>query len=135
MQTMAKNLVSVARETDYPVDAFLFLQRGLDFTVRRLHGDPPEEQGHRKGQAESRHVSGQQLCYGLRDFAIQEYGLMARTVLKYWGIRNSLDFGRMVFALVEADLLQKTEQDRIEDFEDVFDFADAFSLEISIEPM
>ncbi len=134
MQTMAKNLVSVARETDYPVDAFLFLQRGLDFTVRRLHGDPPEEQGRRKGQSESRHVSGQQLCYGLRDFALQEYGLMARTVLKYWGIRNSLDFGRMVFALVEADLLQKTEEDRIEDFEDVFDFAEAFSLEISIEP-
>ena len=132
---MAKDLATVASESNYPLEAYLFLQRGLDFTVRRIHGEPdPQEESRSKAPARSRHVTGQDLCIGLRDFAIQEYGLLARTVLKHWRIHCCLDFGRMVFALVEADLLQKTDEDRLEDFADVFDFAEAFTAELSIQP-
>ena len=110
--------------------AFLFVQRGLDYTVRRLHGDPPE--GEEPAARESRHITGQDLCYGLRDFAIEQYGLLSRTVLSRWRIEQCEDFGRIVFAMVDAGLMHKTDQDSIEDFVEVYDFADAFSPALSL---
>jgi len=83
----------------------------------------------------NRHVGGRELCWGLRDFAVSQWGLMAPAVLRSWGIRSTLDFGRMVFALVESGLLQKQPDDRIEDFKAVYDFdtafADAYKISIS----
>lgn len=73
----------------------------------------------------NRHVGGEELCWGLRDLALERWGFMASTVLRHWGIRNTKDFGRMVFALVENELLQKQPDDRIEDFENVYNFDDA----------
>ncbi|MCG8404074.1 MAG: hypothetical protein MI923_02630 [Phycisphaerales bacterium] len=74
----------------------------------------------------NRHVSGGDLCWGLRDLALQHWGLMAPAVLRCWGIRSTMDFGQMVFALVNNGLLQKQPEDRIEDFDNVFDFDTAF---------
>jgi len=128
------DLNAVVKATRFPIDAFLFVQRGLDFTVCRLHGEPdplddppdfPEHPDHLSDS--SRHVSGQELCRGLRDFAIHEYGLMARTVLSRWGITSSRDFGEVVFAMVEGGLMHKTDNDTIRDFLDVFDFTTAFA--------
>ena len=120
-------LLSIARKTKYPLDAFAFVQRGLDYTVRRTHGEHAAEA---RETDESRHVSGKQLCQGLRDFALQQYGLMARSVLRRWGITGCEDFGRIVFAMVDAQLMRKTDDDTIDDFTDVFDFAEAFSREL-----
>ncbi|QDV92200.1 hypothetical protein RAS2_33140 [Phycisphaerae bacterium RAS2] len=72
------------------------------------------------------HVSGADLCRGLRDLAIERWGMMAGTVLRHWGIRSTRDFGEMVFALVENGLLQKQPDDVIEDFDNVYDFRTAF---------
>lgn len=128
-----KDLRAIARETRYPLAAFLFVQRGLDFTVRRLHGEPPEgAEPDDPAANESRHVSGHELCYGLRDFAIEQYGLLARTVLRRWCVESCEDFGHIVFAMVDAGLMHKNEQDSIDDFVDVFDFADAFAPELSL---
>lgn len=124
---MQGKLLKVADKTGYPPEAFVFVQRGLDFTVRRVHGDPEEAD-----PETSRHITGPQLCVGIRDFAIEEYGLMARTVLKQWGIVNCEDFGRIVFALVDAEMMHKTDEDRIDDFVNVFDFKDAFATELTI---
>lgn len=119
-------LLSVARQTKYPVDAFLFIQRGLDFTVTRLHGKRKTSPKVDEDDV-SRHISGKQLCHGLRDFAIDQYGLMAQAVLRRWRITSCEDFGQIVFAMVQAEMMRKTAEDRIEDFTDVFDFAEAFS--------
>ncbi len=119
---MPQKLTTIAKETNYPPDAFLFVQRGLDYTVRRAHGEMDEDQEH-----SSRHVSGEQLCLGLRDLALDEYGLLARTVLKRWNIHSCADFGRIVFAMVDAKMMQKTDDDTIADFEEVYDFAEAFT--------
>jgi uncharacterized repeat protein (TIGR04138 family) len=73
----------------------------------------------------NRHVTGEDLCWGLRDLALKRWGLMASTVLYHWGIRTTMDFGRMVFALVDNGLLQKQPHDCITDFEKVYTFADA----------
>ena len=82
----------------------------------------------------NRHVTGEDLCWGLRDLALEQWGWMASTVLHHWGIRSTKDFGRMVFGLVENGLLQKQPQDSIEDFNDIYDFAKAFdgSYKISL---
>lgn len=81
----------------------------------------------------NRHVGGEELCWGLRDLAVKEWGAMAAVVLRYWGIRSTKDFGRIVFALVENGLLQKQPHDCIEDFNDVYDFDDALERSYQID--
>lgn len=109
----------------YSPRAYEFLRDGLSHAVRSVHGDdaadrPPIDDD------ESRHVSGQQLCLALRDYAIQRYGLMARTVLARWNIHRTDDFGKIVFAMVDAGLMRKTDEDTLDDFRGVFDFDEEF---------
>jgi uncharacterized repeat protein (TIGR04138 family) len=75
-----------------------------------------------------RHVSGQELAEGVRELALDRFGPMARTVLEHWGIHDTEDVGRVVFAMVEQGILIKQEGDQPEDFSDVFDFEEAFDL-------
>lgn len=120
-------LRTLANSTRYPVDAFIFVQRGLDYTVTRIHGETEDDDAYEDEDFESsRHVSGQDLCLGLRDFALKEYGLLARTVLRRWTVTSCRDFGEIVFAMVDGGLMRKTEHDSIHDFQDVFDFSSAF---------
>ncbi|MEM0914232.1 MAG: Minf_1886 family protein [Planctomycetota bacterium] len=123
------DLTQIAGDSEYPLDAFVFVQRGLDFTVRHTHGEWDEDND---PEQESRHVSGRQLCHGLRDFAVDQYGLMARSVLGRWGIVRCEDFGRIVFEMVEAGLMRRTDEDSIEDFTGVFEFREAFSPELML---
>ena len=76
---------------------------------------------------EIRHVTGQQLCLGLREYAIERFGMLAPCVLRHWNISRTEDFGRIVYALIEAGRLDKSADDSIEDFHAVFDFDEAFS--------
>ena len=99
----------------YPQEAFEFVQRGLSYTVQKVHREQTDPEA-------SRHVSGQQLCEGLRDFAFRQWGMLARIVLERWGINATVDFGRIVFTLIEAGQMQKTPDDSLEDFRDVYDF-------------
>jgi uncharacterized repeat protein (TIGR04138 family) len=73
------------------------------------------------------HVGGRELCEGLRELATKQWGLMAPAVLAHWGIHSTLDFGKMVFALVQNGFLQKQPQDCIDDFKHVYDFDVALS--------
>lgn len=73
-----------------------------------------------------RHVSAQELADGVRILALARYGILARQVLEYWGIRDSDDVGRVVFAMVELGILVMEDGDRIEDFSGAFDFEHAF---------
>ena len=127
---MPKSLKQIAQETGYAIDAFWFVQRGLAFTVKRIHGEEPARvlaDEYDDPDTISRHVTGQQLCLGLRDYARREYGLLARNVLARWRIHRSEDFGRIVFAMVDGGLMHKTKDDTIDDFIDVFNFDEAFS--------
>ncbi len=109
----------------YPAEAFDFVERGLSYTVERLHGASIQD--------EPRHVTGQELCFGLRDYALSQWGLLARTVLRRWNITTTLDFGRIVYALVDGGLMQKRPEDSIDDFRNVYDFATAFDEAYKIE--
>ena len=110
----------------YPAQAYHFVQAGLNHTVMNVHGPKGEE-------GTSRHVSGGQLCEGIRDYALEQWGLMARTVLARWNITSTYDFGRIVFAMVDSGLMQKTDDDTIEDFRNVYDFRTAFDAGYRIE--
>ncbi len=124
---MSEDLLQVVKATKYPLEAFLFVQRGLDFTVRRIHGERKKDK-----DSATYHVSGQDLCYGLRDYAIKQYGLLARPVLKHWEVHGCEDFGQIVYALVEAGIMHKTDEDSIHDFKGVYDFADAFAPQLQL---
>ena len=107
----------------YPIEAFTFIREGLTYTSQRVHGSAetlPDV---------DRHISGQQLCMGLRDFAIEQYGLMAPVVLGHWQIHRTDDFGRIVFAMIQEGLMSKTADDTLDDFRAVFDFDEAFSAD------
>ena len=55
-------------------------------------------------------------------------------MLGQWGVTETLDFGRIVFALVDGGLMSKTPEDRLEDFADIFDFRAAFEGGYKIDP-
>lgn len=105
----------------YPLDAFQFVRDGLNYTARRVHDDYAHLPDH------DRHICGQQLCIGLRDFAIDCFGMLAPEVLRHWNIERTDDFGRIVFAMIDVGLFSKTNDDTIEDFRAVYDFEEAFS--------
>jgi len=122
-----KTLEDVVEEVGlYPVEAYLFVQEGLSHTVRKVHGPEPKPE-------EGQHVSGRDLCQGLREFALLKWGLLAPIVLSRWNIRRTLDFGKIVFALVEHGMMRKTDEDHLEDFRDVFDFKSGFASGYRIE--
>jgi uncharacterized repeat protein (TIGR04138 family) len=104
---------------DYPLGAYEFLYAGLDRATRTLHGQVDADSG-------PHHVSGQQLCGALRDLAIERWGPLARSVLACWNIHRTRDFGAMVFLLVEHEFMGRQDSDSIDDFDQVYDFADAF---------
>ena len=58
---------------------------------------------------------------------------MARTVLQRWSIHSCEDFGHIVFALVDAGLMLKTDEDSIDDFIGAYDFSDAFTPNLSLK--
>ena len=130
----------------YPADAYLFVQQGLSRTVRQIHGAAAEDEAAEpdaggaktkrgkgaKTEDVSRHISGRDLCNGLRDEAWERWGLMARTVLARWSVTSTMDFGRIVFALVEHQHLQKTDDDTINDFRGVYDFRAALEADYRV---
>ena len=110
---------AIREDGRYPPEAYEFLHRGLEYATRMVHGDESTEG--------PRHVSGQQLCEGLRGLALEQWGPLARDVLARWKIRATRDFGEMVYFLIKLGVMGRQDSDRPEDFHDVYDFDQAFS--------
>ena len=66
------------------------------------------------------------MLFGISEYSADQFGPLTRSVFAHWGIEQTRDFGEIVFKLVGANLLRKTDEDRIEDFVDVYDFAEEF---------
>lgn len=75
-----------------------------------------------------RHLTGAELAWACRDFALEQFGLLAATVLSHWGIRRTEDLGQMVFTLIDVGLLARQPSDKREDFDRVYDFAEVFRV-------
>jgi uncharacterized repeat protein (TIGR04138 family) len=84
-------------------------------------------------EQEEAHVSGQELLEGVRILAIKQFGLMTMTVFKQWGVHSTKDFGKMVFEMIEHGRMRKTDNDRLEDFVDIYDFEQVFDTSYTID--
>jgi len=107
----------VARDGRYTREAYTFVREALDFTQKLIV---------KENRGQIRHVSGQELLDGIRQYALQQFGPMVVTVFEEWGIRHCRDFGEIVFNMVETNLLAKTEHDTRDDFQNGYDFTEAF---------
>jgi uncharacterized repeat protein (TIGR04138 family) len=106
-----------SKDHRYHREAYLFVREALDHTQRAVA---------RTSEGSMRHVTGQELLGGIREYATQQFGPMAMTVLEEWGIRQCSDFGEIVFNMVEIGLLAKTDKDSRRDFQDGYGFFEAF---------
>ncbi len=129
-EDVQKSMDEVIRQDGrYPMEAFAFLHDGLSYAVDDAYGgdNPGEDAG------DTRHVTGPQLCGALRDLAKIRWGNLARTVLSKWNLTSTLDFGNMVYLLVDSGMMRKTEDDSLEDFREVFAFDEAFKTDVRFE--
>ena len=109
----------IRRDPKYKPDAYEFVMQALWFTQKKFKIEG--------------HVNGRQLLKGIKEFGLQQYGPMAKTVFEHWGINTTEDFGRIVFNMVNQGLLSKTEEDSPGDFKNVYEFKEAFDIFKSIE--
>jgi uncharacterized repeat protein (TIGR04138 family) len=120
----------------YHFDAYVFVFEALRYAQEKmgLGGEADADPDDPDDQPE-RHVTGQQLCEAMRRYAHLQYGYLAKQVLNHWGVRSTSDFGEIVFNLIEIGQMRKTPDDRREDFDDVFDFDEAFRHSFQIVPV
>ena len=109
------------RDPRYAVEAYEFVFAALAHTLRRLGRTPPGGAGPWEGG----HVSVAELLDGARDLALRDYGLLARAVLRAWGVNSTDDLGEVVFNLVEAGLMDPHAADDRRGFHDAFDLDQA----------
>jgi uncharacterized repeat protein (TIGR04138 family) len=122
----------------YPLEAYIFVFEALHYAqhvlgmgsscLSELSKDDPDEED----TGPQRHVTGQELCHAIRQFALEQYGYMAKLVLENWGLHTTDDFGEIVFNLIRIGRMRKTPHDRREDFAGVYDFNSAFREQFRI---
>jgi len=119
----AKLLEVAEKDQRYTYEAYDFIFKALDHTQAQL-GKRSAAKMSEENQPHH-HVKSHELLHGIRTLALQEFGLMARTVFHMWGVRSTEDFGHIIFNLVDAGLINKTDDESLDDFRDVFDFEEA----------
>ena len=113
----------IAKDARFDREAYVFLRQGLTFCQKSALKSPRHATPLRPPES---HVSVADLLDGLRGYALEEYGPMAKTVLNAWGVENCEHFGEIVFNMVECRLLSITEKDTREEFQKGYDFDTAF---------
>jgi uncharacterized repeat protein (TIGR04138 family) len=95
--------------------AYLFLDEALKMAMQ-LHAS----------QGKHGHVTGAELCEAVKVRALNEFGPMARYLLNDWGIKSTSDLGKMVYQMIELSYYSANEGDEEKDFDNVYDFEEAF---------
>ncbi len=108
----------------YHLEAYQFVREALAYAQKVMKMPATNDEGSEVKQ--DHHLTGQQLCQAIREFAIEQYGFMAKTVLNSWGIHSTGDFGEIVYNLIRIREMRKSKSDHREDFDDQFNFEDAF---------
>ena len=106
----------------YTVEAYQFVREALSYAQEVMGLGVAESIPGGETQQLERHLTGQELCEASRRYALEQYGLLAKTVLRSWGIQKTDDLGEIVYNLIKVDLMKKSDHDRREDFDAVFDF-------------
>jgi uncharacterized repeat protein (TIGR04138 family) len=117
----------------FPIEAYQFVRDALGYAQKHLSTAGSKGEGTRATRTEDdRHLTGQQLCEAIRRYALDQYGFMALTVLRNWGIHKTSHFGDIVYNLIEIGEMKKSKKDRREDFDEVYDFERVFRDEFDI---
>ena len=98
----------------YKKEAYLFILAALEYTLSKLPA--------------RRHLTGRELAIGIAEYARKEYGYMAKMVLEKWGVAKTIDYGEIVYHMIDQEIMTKTEDDKKEDFADVYYFEEEFHL-------
>lgn len=117
----------VRKDGRFSLQSYQFIFEALDYTATQLG------KKYNSSIEKERHVTGQELSEGTKQYAIEKFGYMARIVLEQWGITKSGEFGEIVFNLVDSGLMGKTETDSIDDFKDLYDFYIEFDEKFKFE--
>lgn len=113
MEQLSKSLETLLeRDQRYPIEAYGVALSALSDTISRLE--------------RPRHISGAELARGFRRYALDQFGPMTLTVLEAWNLRATDDLGAVVFNLIEIGLLNKSAEDRLEDFQGLYSFQEVF---------
>src|SRR5262245_53964759 len=123
-----------ARDPRFAYEAYDFIFKGLDHAETML-GRGQAAKSEEEGNHPVQHVNSRELLQGIRALALEEFGLMANIVFRMWGVRSTEDFGRIVFNLVEAGMITKTDDETLADFRNVFDFEEALVRGYTIQPV
>ncbi|MBO6102365.1 MAG: hypothetical protein J6P03_03820 [Opitutales bacterium] len=107
----------------YAVGAYVFVRMALDYTVKNIDKIRAESGGAKRAGS---HVSAAELLEGIRIFGLETFGQMMSVLLETWGVKKCSDFGEIVFNLIKVGELSKTDDDKIEDFTEAYDFREAF---------
>ena len=137
MSEISNPLFQLMEQDDrYKPEAYEFVRSALAYAhdVMELGQITPEKLAELKQDdeiPEEAHLTGQQLCEAIRQLSLIQFGFMAKTVLNNWGIHETLDFGELVYNMIEAGMMKKSQSDSKTDFANVFDFKTAFVKEFS----
>ncbi len=130
------------KDPRFPLDAYLFVREALSFAADELNlGSPQYEEPVLEIEDEAaddegiveRHLTGQELCEAIRQYAINQFGYMAQVVLRNWGIFSTGDFGDIVYNMIDVGLMKKSPQDCRTHFDDVYDFDEVFDRQFRMK--
>lgn len=127
------------KDKRFPLDAYLFVRESLSWAADEMNlescrYDGPElELDESADQPVERHLTGQELCEAIRQYALNQFGYMARVVLNNWNIRSTSDFGDIVYNMIDVGLMKKSPRDCRSHFDDVYDFDDVFDRQYEMK--
>lgn len=80
-----------------------------------------------------RHITGSELAEGIAELALDRWGRLARMVFNHWGVKTTRDIGEIVYLMIDHNWMTAQETDRIEDFDNVYDFEEVFEKQYKLE--
>ncbi len=104
----------------YAVGAYIFVRMALDFAAKKVNAQKP------LSEKKNNHITARELLFGAKDFALETFGPMAAVLFKDWGVHTTADIGQLIFNMIKVGEMSKSPDDKIEDFENVYDFYEAF---------
>ena len=129
----------VTQDPRFPVEAYWFVREALAFAADSMELESEgfddseveiEAQMHRARR--ERHLTGQQLCEAIRQYSLNQFGYMAKVVLKNWNIDKTDCFGDIVYNMISAGLMKKSSRDKRAHFNNVYSFDEVFETNFEI---
>ena len=97
----------------YHPEAYEFIMEALHYSQKKFK--------------RAKHVTGPEFLDGIKALLLKKFGPMAMTILDFWGVKSTDDFGNMVCNLVEHKVLAKDARDNYESFKNAYDFEEVFN--------